>query len=235
MNVKLIIFILGSLIVSHVFGLFTSENVVFQKTNEVFINDAHWSVIFVHDLRLFQNLISQIKNDLERTDEIVKTITNFYKRSNLTGYVETFERLHVEIDLLTDTYKSVYEYFDDSIVNGIGQIVIPHIHVSHHTSSRKILTEGMVQFVINPWVTIQSVVTSLTLNAIVNALIILHWYWHALNCLFPFSHELASVADLYMFVCLFVFAEVPVVFAFLMNLEQNECRRLQMKQIIAVS
>ena len=113
MNVKLITFILGSLLVSHVFGLFTSENVVFQKTNEVFINDAHWSVTFVHDLRPFQNLISQIKSDLARTDEIVKTITNFYKRSNLTGYVETFERLHVEIDLLTDTYKSVYENFDE--------------------------------------------------------------------------------------------------------------------------
>ena len=113
MNVKLITFILGSLLVSHVFGLFTSENVVFQKTNEVFINDAHWSVTFVHDLRPFQNLISQIKSDLARTDEIVKTITNFYKSSNLTGYVETFESLHVEIDLLTDTYKSVYENFDE--------------------------------------------------------------------------------------------------------------------------
>ena len=113
MNVKLITFILGSLLVSHVFGLFTSENVVFQKTNEVFINDAHWSVTFVHDLRPFQNLISRIKSDLARTDEIVKTITNFYKRSNLTGYVETFESLHVEIDLLTDTYKSVYETFDE--------------------------------------------------------------------------------------------------------------------------
>ena len=105
MNVKLVTFILGSLLVSHVFGLFTSENIVFQKTNKVFSNDAHWSVTFVHDFRPFQNLINQIKSDLARTDEIVKAITNFYKRSNLTGYVETFESLHVEIDLLTDTYK----------------------------------------------------------------------------------------------------------------------------------
>ena len=89
MNVKLITFVLGSLLVSHVFGLFPSENVVFQKTNEDFINDAHWSVTFVHDLRPFQNSINQIKSDLARTDEIVQTITYFYKRSNLTGYVET--------------------------------------------------------------------------------------------------------------------------------------------------
>ena len=113
MDIKLFIVILRSLFITHVFGLLTSENVVFQKTNEVFINDAHWSVTFVHDLRPFQNLIIQIKSDLARTDEIVKTINNFYKRSNLTGYVETFEILRVEIDLLADTYKSVYENFDE--------------------------------------------------------------------------------------------------------------------------
>ena len=66
-------FVLGSLIISHALGICTSENVVFQKTNEVFINDAKWSVTFVHDLRPFQKLINQIKNDLVHTDEIVKT------------------------------------------------------------------------------------------------------------------------------------------------------------------
>ena len=104
-------FVLGSLIISHALGIFTSENVVFQKTNEVFINDAKWSVTFVHDLRPFQKLINQIKYDLVHTDEIVKTITNFYESSNMTGYVETFKSLHLEVDLLTDTYNSVYDNF----------------------------------------------------------------------------------------------------------------------------
>ena len=104
-------FVLGSLIISHALGIFTSENVVFQKTNEVFINDAKWSVTFVHDLRPFHKLINQIKNDLVHTDEIVKTITNFYESSNMTGYVETFKSLHIEVDLLTDTYNSVYDNF----------------------------------------------------------------------------------------------------------------------------
>ena len=99
------------MIISHALGIFTSENVVFQKTNEVFINDAKWSVTFVHDLRPFQKLISQIKNDLVHTDEIVKTITNFYESSNMAGYVETFKSLHIEVDLLTDTYNSVYDNF----------------------------------------------------------------------------------------------------------------------------
>ena len=111
MNVILFTFILGSLIISHALGLFTSKSVVFQKTNEVFINDASWSVTFVHDLRPFQKLINQIINDLISTDEIMRTITNFYEKSNLTGYVETFKSLHIEVDLLTDTYNSVYDNF----------------------------------------------------------------------------------------------------------------------------
>ena len=86
---------------------------MFQKTNEVFINDAYWSVTFVHDLRLFQTLISQIDNDLMHTDEILRTITNYYKGSNLTEYLETFEFSHVEIDLLTDMHKLVYDNFDE--------------------------------------------------------------------------------------------------------------------------
>ena len=113
MNVRLFTFIFWSLMISGTFGLFTSENVVFQKTNEVFINDAHWSVTFVHDLKPFSNLISKIKNDLAHVEEILKAITNFYERSNLTGYVETFKSLHIEADLLTDTYMSVFDSFEE--------------------------------------------------------------------------------------------------------------------------
>ena len=113
MKVLYFTFILASLLVGQVFGLFTSENVIFQKTNEIFINDAHWSVTFVHDLRSFQRLISRINSDLGHTDEIIRVITNFYQRSNLTGYVETFESLHVEIDMLTDTYTSIYDSFGE--------------------------------------------------------------------------------------------------------------------------
>ena len=53
---------------------------------------------------MISNLISKIKNDLENVEEILRTITNFYERSNSTGYVEMFISLHIETDLLTDTY-----------------------------------------------------------------------------------------------------------------------------------
>ena len=113
MNVMLLTFILGSMFVGHIFGLFTSENVIFQKTNEVFINDAHWAVTFVHDLKPFKTLINQIKSDLTHTDEIMRYRTNFYRNTNRTGYEETFRSLHVEVDILTDTYNSIYDSFDD--------------------------------------------------------------------------------------------------------------------------
>ena len=113
MNVWLFTFIFWSLMISETFGLLTYKNVAFQKTNEVFINDAHWSVTFIHDLMPFSNLISKIKNDLAHVEEILRTITNFYEQSNLTGYVETFESLHIEADLLRDTYISVFNSFTE--------------------------------------------------------------------------------------------------------------------------
>ena len=87
--------ILWSMFISQTFGLFTSENVVFQKTNDVYINDVYWIVTFVHDLRPFTNLINQISNDLSFTDEIIGVITKSYRTSNMTGYLATFESLHV--------------------------------------------------------------------------------------------------------------------------------------------
>ena len=40
-------------------------------------------------------------------------ITKAYQGQNMTGYVETFKRLHVGVDLLTDEYTSVYNNFDE--------------------------------------------------------------------------------------------------------------------------
>ena len=112
MNMKYHV-ILWSMFISQTFGLFTSENVVFQKTNEVYINDAYWIVTFVHDLRPFTNFINQISNDLSFTDEIIGVITKSYRTSNMTGYLATFESLHVEVSLLTDTYMSVFDSFQE--------------------------------------------------------------------------------------------------------------------------
>lgn len=113
MNTMYCVLLIGLMLISYSCGMFTSENVVFQKTNEIYINDAHWFVTFVHDLRPYNKLINQIKTDLDNTGNIIKTITNRYSKWNLTGYAETFKSLSIEVDLLSDTYKSVYDTFDE--------------------------------------------------------------------------------------------------------------------------
>ena len=114
MNMKYHV-ILWSMFISQTFRLLTSENVVFQKTklNEVYINDVYWIVTFVHDLRPFTNLINQISNYLSFTDEIIGAITKSYRTSNMSEYLASFEILHVGVSLLTDTYMSVFDSFQE--------------------------------------------------------------------------------------------------------------------------
>ena len=45
--------------------------------------------------------------------EIMKTLTDWYRRYNFTGYVFTFESLHDEIGMLNDTYQTVKDNFID--------------------------------------------------------------------------------------------------------------------------
>ena len=112
-QINLMYCVLLVMLISYSFGIFTSENVVFQKTNEIYINDAHCFVTFVHDLRPYDQFIDKINNNLKYTDRIMKVITNDYKRLNLTGYTETLNSLHVEIDVMTETYKYIHDTFDE--------------------------------------------------------------------------------------------------------------------------
>lgn len=94
-------------------GLHVSENVVFQKTNEIFTSDAHWYITFVHDLKPFQGLVNKIKDDIDSTSRILHAIAYAYNQKEFVEYAETFKSLQIEIDLLTDTYQSIYRTFED--------------------------------------------------------------------------------------------------------------------------
>ena len=74
---------------------------------------ARWLVTFIHDLRPFEVFIDKINNDLNLTKHITKSLTDWYRRENLTGYVFTFESLHDEIALLNDTYQAIKDNFND--------------------------------------------------------------------------------------------------------------------------
>lgn len=90
-----------------------SENVIFQKTNEIYTNDAHWYVTFIHDLKPFQGLVNKIKDEIESTRKILHTIAHDYDQKDLIEYAETFKSLQIEVGLLTDTYQSIYKTFED--------------------------------------------------------------------------------------------------------------------------
>ena len=106
-------FLIVCALISYTSGLVVHENVVFHKTNEVSSSHARWLVTFIHDLRPYEVFIDKINKDLDMTHEIMKTLTDWYRRNNFTGYVFTFESLHDEIGMLNDTYQTVKDNFID--------------------------------------------------------------------------------------------------------------------------
>ena len=106
-------FICSSCLINISNSLVVSESVIFQKTNEIYQNDAQWFVTFVHDLEPYQKLINKIRADVDRTNEIVHVVKNDYHKSKLIAYAETFKSLQLEVDLLSDTYQSIYKTFQN--------------------------------------------------------------------------------------------------------------------------
>lgn len=90
-QLKYCIFCLISWLISSSDGLLTSENVIFQKTNEIYTNNAQWYVTFVHDLKPYQGFVNKIKHDIDGTSQIVRAVKDYYSRVKLMGYAETFK------------------------------------------------------------------------------------------------------------------------------------------------
>ena len=67
----------------------------------------------MHGLKPFQGLVNKIKDDIGSTSKILDTIAHDYDRKDLIEYVETFKSLQIEVDLLTETYQSIYKTFED--------------------------------------------------------------------------------------------------------------------------
>ena len=74
----------------------------FQKANEIYQNDAHLFVTFVHDLDPYHKLINKIRAGEDRTNEVAHVVKIDYHKSKLIAYAETSESLQFEVDLLPD-------------------------------------------------------------------------------------------------------------------------------------
>jgi len=88
------------------------ENVVFQKVNEIFVNDAKWLITFVHDLTPYTEFIDKVHENTNKIRNVMTEVIDQFSDQNIKSYVETFKSLEIEIQLLTETYKSVQQTFD---------------------------------------------------------------------------------------------------------------------------
>ena len=122
-------FLITFALIGYTSSLVVHENVVFHKTNEVSLNHARWLVTFIHDLRPFEIFIKKISKDLESSNEIMMTLTEWYRQHNFTAYHSTFKSLNDEIGLLNDTYKTVKDNFVDNQT----------LRLDHETSKRSLL------------------------------------------------------------------------------------------------
>ncbi len=99
--------------ISYACGLVTYENVVFEKYNSIYTNNARWLLTFVHDLIPYKLFIDTIGNDLNEIRGTIKVLQGQYKKNNLTGYEYTVNSLALEVDLVKYMYISLKDNFDD--------------------------------------------------------------------------------------------------------------------------
>ena len=99
--------------ISNVDNVLIRENVVFEKVNEVYVNEGRWLVVFVHDLKPYIQFIDKVQNDINFINSILRSEIDFYKTSNMSGYYHTMKNLQVELDMINETFLSVKENFVD--------------------------------------------------------------------------------------------------------------------------
>lgn len=99
--------------ISYTFALSISENVIFERVNEVSTSHSRWLVTFVHDLKPYEHFINKINDDLNSVDEILRAISKFYDSQNKTGYVYTYDSLHKDVHMINDTLWSIKDNFED--------------------------------------------------------------------------------------------------------------------------
>lgn len=91
---------------------YVRENIVFEKVNDVFVNDAKWLVTFVHDLAPYIEFINKVESSTNFTKNIVKEVASLYESKETTGFKETFRSLEIELNILTGTFQTVKQSFD---------------------------------------------------------------------------------------------------------------------------
>lgn len=99
-------------VVSQIYTFEVRENVVFEKLNEVYINEGRWLVTFVHDLKPLETLVTKLRTEMKITQDILESVTDWYQKE-YSVYFKTFSSLNIEVDLLNDTFYSIHDSFQN--------------------------------------------------------------------------------------------------------------------------
>jgi len=94
-------------------GAFISENVVFDKINDITTTRSKWLVSFVTDLKPFENFIQRLSDDLVATAALAQQIVKQYGESGKDNFINTFTSLRNEFRLLTETHQYLRNVFMD--------------------------------------------------------------------------------------------------------------------------
>lgn len=104
-------------LVTLLFGLgqlaFISENVVFDKINDIATTRSKWPVSFVTDLKPFEKFIERLSQDLVTTAGLAQQVIKRYDGSGKENFMNTFTSLRNEFRLLTETHKYLRDTFMD--------------------------------------------------------------------------------------------------------------------------
>lgn len=84
-------------------AVFISENVIFQKTNEVTITHAKWLASFLIDLEPFNGFLDKLENDIQIAMVTANTIIGKFRGKDKQAYWTTLMALKKEVEYLTES------------------------------------------------------------------------------------------------------------------------------------
>jgi len=92
---------------------FISENVVFDKINDITTSRSKWLVSFVSDLKPFERFIERLSHDLVATAALAQQVVKQYGDSGKENFMNIFTSLRNEFRLLTETHTYLRDTFLD--------------------------------------------------------------------------------------------------------------------------
>ena len=106
------------LLFSHANALLITQNVAFQKVNEITTTRSRWLVTFIIDLEPYEHFINKIGDDFVKTDKAVSTMSALQDKSASHGFYDlkpffsgVITELKAEIASMNTTYTNLRNTF----------------------------------------------------------------------------------------------------------------------------